>query len=152
MKPDAADNSVPGEIGALLSSERVILRETQRAVTPLGGVAVFVVFLHKLGLVEKLRQHMPIQWKSRTTSIPPRPSPRFSWPYWREPSVLLTPTGYATIAPCTPCWACPVFLLTTPSAICFAVLAWATCIVSSTRWPSGRWSACCNAATVTAWT
>src|ERR1019366_4550303 len=60
----AADNSVPREIGALLSNERLILRETQRAVTPLGGVAVFVVFLHKLGLVEKLRQHMPIQWKS----------------------------------------------------------------------------------------
>jgi hypothetical protein len=29
-----------------------------------GGVAVFLVFLQKLGFVEKLRQHMPIQWKS----------------------------------------------------------------------------------------
>jgi len=64
MKPDAADNSVPREIRALLSKERVILRETRRAVTPLGGAAVFVAFLHKLGFVEKLRQHMPIQWKS----------------------------------------------------------------------------------------
>src|SRR5271157_4393397 len=64
MKPDAADNSVPREISSLLSKERVILRETQRAVTPLGGVAVFIAFLHKVGLVEKLRQHMPIQWKS----------------------------------------------------------------------------------------
>ena len=64
MKPDAADNSVPREISALLSNERLILRETQRAVTPLGGVAVFVAFLHKLGFVEKLRQHMPIHWKS----------------------------------------------------------------------------------------
>src|SRR5271167_1144431 len=64
MKPDAADNSVPREISALLSNERLILRETQRAVTPLGGVAVFVAFLHKLGFVEKLRQHMPIQLKS----------------------------------------------------------------------------------------
>jgi|SRR5271166_5770793 len=64
MKPDAADNSVPRSISALLSKERLILRETQRAVTPLGGVAVFVAFLHKLGLVEKLRQHMPIQLKS----------------------------------------------------------------------------------------
>src|SRR5208283_2750900 len=64
MKPDAADNSVPREISSLLSKERLILRETQRAVTPLGGVTVFVVFLHKLGFVEKLRQHMPIQWKS----------------------------------------------------------------------------------------
>src|SRR5271166_27780 len=64
MKPDPADNSVPREISSLLSNERLILRETQRAVTPLGGVTVFVVFLHKLGFVEKLRQHMPIQWKS----------------------------------------------------------------------------------------
>ena len=64
MKPNAADNSVPREISALLSNERLILRQTQRAVTPLGGVAVFVVFLQKLGLVEKLRQHMLIQWKS----------------------------------------------------------------------------------------
>jgi len=64
MRPDAADNSVPREISALLSNRRLILRETQRAVTPLGGVAVFVAFLHKLGFVEKLRQHMPIQWKS----------------------------------------------------------------------------------------
>ena len=64
MKPDAADNSVPRAIRALLSNERLILRETQRAVTPLGGFAVFVVFLHKLGLVEQLRQPMPIQWKS----------------------------------------------------------------------------------------
>ena len=49
---------------ALFSNQRLILRETQRAVTPLGGVAVFVVFLHRLGFVEKLRQHMPIQLKS----------------------------------------------------------------------------------------
>jgi len=45
MNPDAADNSVPREISALLSKERLILRETRRAVTPLGGLAVFVVFL-----------------------------------------------------------------------------------------------------------
>jgi len=64
MKPEAADNSVPREISSLLSKERLILRETRRAVTPLGGAAVFVAFLHKLGFVEKLRQHMPIQWKS----------------------------------------------------------------------------------------
>ena len=64
MKPDAADNSVPREISALLSNQRLILRETQRAVTPLGGATGFVVFLQKLGLVEKIRQPMPIRWKS----------------------------------------------------------------------------------------
>jgi len=37
------DNSVPREISALLSNQRLILRETRRAVTPLGGVAVFVL-------------------------------------------------------------------------------------------------------------
>jgi hypothetical protein len=38
MKPDAADNSVPREISALLSNERLILRETQRAVTRWAGL------------------------------------------------------------------------------------------------------------------
>jgi DDE family transposase len=64
MRQDAADNSVPREISALFSNQRLILRETRRAVTPLGGVAVFVVFLQKLGFVDKVRQHMPIQWRS----------------------------------------------------------------------------------------
>ena len=64
METKAADKPVLRKIKALLSDERLILRETQRAVTPLGGVAVFVAFLHKLGFVEKLRQHMPIQLKS----------------------------------------------------------------------------------------
>ena len=32
--------------------------------TPLGGVTVFVAFLHTLGFVEKVRQHMRVQWRS----------------------------------------------------------------------------------------
>src|SRR3974390_1268053 len=64
INPKEAYNTFPLEIVALLSNERVILRETQRAVTPLGGVTVLVAFLHKLGFVEKVRQHMPVQWRS----------------------------------------------------------------------------------------
>ena len=64
MNSHGLDNPVPREIRSLWSNERLILRETRRAVTPLGGVAVFVTFLHKLGLVEKLRQHMPVRWTS----------------------------------------------------------------------------------------
>jgi hypothetical protein len=64
MESNAPDNPVPRQITALLSNERLILRETQRAVTPFGGLAVFILFLGKIGLVEKLRQHMPVQWKS----------------------------------------------------------------------------------------
>jgi hypothetical protein len=64
MESSATDKPVPREISALLSNERLILRETQRAVTPFGGVAVFVSFLNKVGLVDKIRQHMPVQWRS----------------------------------------------------------------------------------------
>ena len=64
METNTPDQIVPREIAALLSSERLILRETQRAVTPFGGVAVFVSFLRKIDLVGQLKLHMPIQWKS----------------------------------------------------------------------------------------
>ena len=64
METKTAEKSVPREIAALLSSGRLILRETKRAVTPFGGVAVFVSFLQKIDLVGQLHQHMPIQWKS----------------------------------------------------------------------------------------
>jgi hypothetical protein len=64
MQSNAADKPVPREISALLSDERLILRETQRAVTPFGGIAVFISFLGKIGFVEVVRKHMPIRWKS----------------------------------------------------------------------------------------
>jgi Transposase DDE domain group 1 len=64
MESEAADKPVPREIEALLSGERLILRQTQRAVTPFGGIAVFISFLDKIGFVEAVRQHMPIRWRS----------------------------------------------------------------------------------------
>ena len=47
MESSATDKPVPREIAALWSDERLILRETQRAVTPFGGIAVFISFLGK---------------------------------------------------------------------------------------------------------
>ena len=64
MEANIPDKTVPREIAALLSGEPVILRETKRAVTPFGGVAVFIAFLRKVGLVEQIRRHMPVCWKS----------------------------------------------------------------------------------------
>jgi hypothetical protein len=64
MEEDTRDHCVPREALALLSNERLILWETRRAVTPFGGVAVFVTYLRKVGFVEKLRQCMPICWRS----------------------------------------------------------------------------------------
>jgi len=64
MESNATDKPVPRAIDALLSDERLILRETKRAVTPFGGVAVFISFLTKIGFVETVQQHMPIRFKS----------------------------------------------------------------------------------------
>jgi hypothetical protein len=64
MEINATDKPVPREIHALLSNERVILRETQRAVTPFGGIAVFISFLERIGFVKAIRQHMPIVLRS----------------------------------------------------------------------------------------
>jgi Transposase DDE domain group 1 len=49
---------------ALLSNERIIVRETKRPVTPFGGVVVFVEFLRRIDLAGKIRNHMPICWRS----------------------------------------------------------------------------------------
>ena len=62
METNATDKPVAREITVLLSDERLILRETQRAVTPFGGIAVFIAFLDKIGFVGAVRQHMPIHW------------------------------------------------------------------------------------------
>ncbi len=64
MESNARDKAVRREINALLSDERLILRETKRAVTPFGGIAVFLLYLEKIGMVKVIRQHMPICWKS----------------------------------------------------------------------------------------
>jgi hypothetical protein len=70
MSAEAADSSVPREVLALLSNERLIVRETQRAVTPFGGMAVFVQFLQRVDLVGQIRQHMPIRWRSHNRIDP----------------------------------------------------------------------------------
>jgi hypothetical protein len=64
VEANTSDKPVPQGITALLSGERVILRETQRAVTPFGGVAVFIAYLQKIGLVEQVRRHLPVHWNS----------------------------------------------------------------------------------------
>ncbi len=64
MELSERDKAVPNEIKALLSGERLILRETQRAVTPLGSCAVFIAYLCRIDLAGKVREHMPVEWRS----------------------------------------------------------------------------------------
>jgi Transposase DDE domain group 1 len=70
MSPQATDNPVPHEIFALLSNERLIVRETQRAVTPFGGMVVLLEFLRRIDLIGRIRQHMPIRWRSHNQIDP----------------------------------------------------------------------------------
>ena len=51
-------------ISALWSEKEVVLRETRRAVTPWGGLSVFVEFLRRRGYREQVRRHLPIRWES----------------------------------------------------------------------------------------
>ena len=46
------------------------MRETQRAVTPFGGMAVFISFLQRIELVDQIRTHMPIRWRSHNRIDP----------------------------------------------------------------------------------
>jgi hypothetical protein len=47
-----------------LGREEVELRETQRAVTPFGGLVVFFEFLRRIGYCEAVQQHLPFTLRS----------------------------------------------------------------------------------------
>ena len=40
------------------------MRETARALTPFGGLSVFIAFLQKIGYGQQVREHMPVRLKS----------------------------------------------------------------------------------------
>src|ERR1051326_4991555 len=70
MQNFSSDKAVQRSFSALLSGERLKLRETDRAVTPFGGLAVFVEYLNRIDLIGVLRQHMPVRYSSRNQIDP----------------------------------------------------------------------------------
>lgn len=54
----------------LFGEKKVVLRETKRAVTPWGGMAVFVQFLKKIGFTDAVEQALPIQLNSPNAIAP----------------------------------------------------------------------------------
>jgi hypothetical protein len=54
----------------LFDGRKVLLKETERALTPFGGIVVFLEFLNKIGFVQKVMEWMPIVHRS-ANSIPP---------------------------------------------------------------------------------
>jgi hypothetical protein len=55
---------VRGEINAIFGGRKVELRQTVKAVTPFGGLVVFVEFLRKVGFAEQVQAAMPFQLRS----------------------------------------------------------------------------------------
>jgi hypothetical protein len=58
------DKTVHWKITSLWGGKKVELRETQRAVTPFGGLVVFFEFLRRIGYSEAVRQHLPFSLRS----------------------------------------------------------------------------------------
>lgn len=54
----------------LCDGRQAVLRETRRAVTPFGGLAVFVEFVRGLKLLEAVRQHLPFAYHSNHAMAP----------------------------------------------------------------------------------
>ena len=52
------------EINPLWGEKKVVLRQTPRAVTPFGGLSVFIEFLGKIGYRQQVREHRPVHLKS----------------------------------------------------------------------------------------
>ena len=54
----------------IFDGQKVLLQETDQALTPFGGMAVFLEFLNKIGFVQKVIECMPVIHRS-PNSIPP---------------------------------------------------------------------------------
>jgi hypothetical protein len=55
---------VQREITPIWGEKKVVLRQTPRAVTPFGGLSVFIEFLGKVGFAHQLSEHLPFHLKS----------------------------------------------------------------------------------------
>lgn len=58
------------EATRIMDGQKMTVTETERAITPFGGMVVFLEFLNKIGLVKKVSECMPVQHRS-PNSIPP---------------------------------------------------------------------------------
>ena len=58
------------KISVLWGEKKVLLRQTARAVTPFGGLSVWVEFLGKIGYRQQVREHMPVHLRSPNAIAP----------------------------------------------------------------------------------
>ena len=133
MEDFSSDKAVPREMRALLTGERLKLRETERAVTPFGGLAVFVEYLNRVDLISELRRQMPVQYRSRNQIDPSSTLVCFLVSVLAGARRSLTRRGCARTKRCMLCSECSAFRLMIRSATCFAGSRWATCSVCLSR-------------------
>ncbi len=58
------------EITSIFREKKVVLRHCDRAVTPFGGLVVFIEYLKKIGYAAKVSLHMPLCYKSPNSIDP----------------------------------------------------------------------------------
>ena len=58
------------ESRGLFDGQKIVLRETDRALTPCGGMVVFLEFLNRIGFAQKVTEWIPVVHRS-PNSIPP---------------------------------------------------------------------------------
>jgi len=61
---------VQREITPLWGRKKVVLRQTPRAVTPFGGLSVFIEFLGKIGYAQQVSEHLPVHLQSPNAIAP----------------------------------------------------------------------------------
>ena len=52
------------KVSVLWGEKKVVLRETRRAVTPFGGLSVFIEFLKRIGFPERISRDVPVCLRS----------------------------------------------------------------------------------------
>jgi hypothetical protein len=141
MQSHAADKPVPRDISAQLSDEPLIPRETQRAVTPFGGIFGF----HFVSGQDRLCGNGS---EAHADPLEVGESHRAEFQFHSVPdtgsggrqTLRSCRSARAGIARYRRCWAWIVFPPTIRSAICFALSPWTESSASTNRWGSGNLS------------
>ena len=92
------------EITTLWGKKKVILRETPRAVTPFGGLIVFIEFLTQIGFREQVRRDLPVHLASPNAIEAAQTYPAFLLSVVVGARRLAHTSRCGRIGPCTRCW------------------------------------------------
>lgn len=75
-----------------------------RQAPSIGGVAVFVVYPRKIGLVGRIREYLPVRWRSPNHIDPTATSTSFLISILLRAKRLAHATSCVETVPCKRCW------------------------------------------------